>query len=398
MKNSNPDPIVIVSAARTPIGSMLGQLSQISAVDLGAVCIQAVLEHAKDQQKLINEVLMGCVLSAGCGQAPARQAMLGAGLSENISATTINKMCGSGLQAILLGHDRILAGTSQAVIAGGLENMSAAPFLLPKARQGYRLGHAELIDHLMLDGLEDAYNKRTAMGVFAEKTAEMFNITREQQDDYALISFERAKRASESGKFQAEITPVTVTNKREKTQITDDEGLTRFKPEKLISLSPVFQQGGTVTAGNASPISDGAAAVSLMRRSIAEKAGLTPMATIIAHHSVSQAPEWFTTAPALAIKALLEKCQWHKDDVDLYEINEAFAVVALHAMQQCGLDHERVNIHGGACVLGHPIGASGARIVVTLLHALSEHQLKRGVAALCIGGGEAVSIAVERFE
>jgi len=385
------DPVVIVAAKRSPMGNMLGSLSKLTSPEIAAPVHRAVMAHIGIAPETIDEVLSGCVLQAGIGQAPARQAAIMAGIPYSAGATTINKMCGSGMKAIILGHDSILAGTNQVVLAGGMESMSQAPYLLLKARQGYRLGHGELKDHLFLDGLEDAYQRGKPMGHFAEMTAQHFGYTREKQDQFALTSLNRTIEATEKGYFNNEIASIETAS----GLISRDEGADPAKREKIPRLKPVFAEGGTITAANSSSISDGAASLILMRLSEAEKRGLTPLAKIIAHSTHSQAPEWFTTAPVGAIEKVLLKAQW--DNVDLYEINEAFAVVTMAAMDQLHLPPEKVNIHGGACALGHPIGASGARIVVTLLHALKQHELKRGIAALCIGGGEATAIAIECF-
>jgi len=391
---NNIDPIVIVAAKRTPMGNLLGTLSSLTAPELGAHAHKAVLEQVGSTHlpaSSIDEVLYGCVLQAGIGQAPARQSVLGADIPYSVGAVTINKMCGSGLQAIMLGHDAILAGSREIVLAGGMESMTQAPYLLKKARQGYRLGHHEIIDHMFLDGLEDAYQKGKPMGHFAEATAKLLNFSREQQDAFALTSLDRAIDATEKGLFASEVSPITVKDQI----IMRDEGVDPTKREKISRLKPVFSADGTITAANASSISDGAASVILMRLSEAEKRGITPLAKIIAHGTHAQEPEWFTTAPVGAIQKVLTRAGWTKDHVDLFEINEAFAVVTMAAMKQLDIPHDKVNVHGGACVLGHPIGASGARILVTLLYALKQRQLKRGVASLCIGGGEAVAMAIE---
>lgn len=387
--------IVIVSAKRTPMGSFIGELSSLSASELGAFAIKAVLEDSKIPPSTIDEVMMGCVLAAGQGQAPARQAALAAGLPLTCGATTINKMCGSGLKAIMLAHDLLQSSQYTALIAGGMESMSNAPYLLPKARQGLRLGHADIIDHMFLDGLEDAYDKGQLMGTFAEATATKFGITRQMQDNFALSSLERAKYAVETGLFTDEITPITTTIKNESKIICQDEGPRTVRPEKIATLKPAFKKDGTVTAANSSSISDGASAVLLMRETDALAHGYHSIARIVAHASYAHEPAWFTTAPARAIKEVLKKANWQRDDVDLYEINEAFAVVTLVTLKELEIDISKVNLHGGACALGHPIGASGARILTTLIYALKHSHLKRGVAALCIGGGEAVAMAIE---
>lgn len=389
------DPVVIVSAVRTPIGNFQGVFKDITATELGAIAIKAAYQRAGLKPEQIDEVLMGCVLPAGLGQAPARQATLGAGLPAHVGATTINKVCGSGLKAVMLGNDLLLAGSQQVVIAGGMESMSNAPYLLPKARAGYRFGHQTVVDHMLLDGLEDAYERGQSMGCFAEQCAEQFGFSRMAQDEFALKSVERARKFAEKGGFSAEVIDMIIPSKSGELTVNADEGPTTARPEKIPQLKPAFKKDGTVTAANSSSISDGAAALVLMRRSHAEQLGLTPLATIVGHATHSHTPALFTTAPITAINKLLTKIQWDINTVDLYEINEAFAVVTMAAMKELNLPADKVNIHGGACVLGHPIGASGARILVTLIHALKTHGLKRGVAALCIGGGEATALAVE---
>ena len=389
------DPIVIASAARTPIGAMQGQFSSLSATQLGAVAVKAAVERAGLSADAIEEVIMGCVLPAGLGQAPARQAALGAGLAKSTNCTTINKMCGSGMKAIMLAHDLIVAGSAKVMVAGGMESMTNAPYLLPKARGGYRYGHATMYDHMALDGLEDAYEKGTPMGAYAETTAAKYGFTRQDQDAFAITSLTRARKASEDGSFSLEIAPVDVAGKAGTEKISRDETPYKANVEKIPTLKPAFKKDGTVTAANASSISDGAAAVVLMKQSEAVKRGIKPIAKILGHASHARAPGEFTVAPVHAIAALLEKLGWKAGDVDLWEINEAFAVVTMAAMKEHALDPARVNIHGGACALGHPIGASGARITATLLGALKKTGGKRGIASLCIGGGEAVAIAVE---
>jgi acetyl-CoA C-acetyltransferase len=389
------DPIVIVSIARTPLGNLLGELKDFSANELGAHVIKAALERATLQPHDIHEVLMGCVLPAGQGQAPARQASIKAGIPYSTPCTTINKVCGSSMKAIMFAHDMILVGSSDIIVAGGMESMSNAPYMLLKARQGYRLGHGQLVDHMMLDGLEDAYEKGQAMGVFAERTAKEYGFTRKQQDDYAFSSFERAQYITREKGFAEEIISLTLQTKQGEQLIDKDEHPFSVNPEKIPNLSPIFMKDGTVTAGNSSCISDGAAALVLMRLSEAEKRSIKPIATIIAHSSYAKAPAEFTTAPIDAVRKLMEKINWTIEDVDLFEINEAFAVVVLAAMDGLKIPREKVNVHGGAIALGHPIGASGARILVTLLAALKQNNLKRGIASLCIGGGEATAIAVE---
>lgn len=387
--------VVIVAAKRTPMGALLGHLSALSSPELGAVAHMAALSQSGIAPAEIDEVISGCVLQAGIGQAPGRQAAIKAGIPNSAGATTINKMCGSGMKAVMLAHDIIKAGSANVVLASGMESMSNAPYLLSKARSGYRLGHGELKDHMFLDGLEDAYDKGQLMGCFAEATAKHFNFSREQQDEYALRSMTRALKAIESGAFKEEIAPVTLTTRKGDVTISIDEGPDEAKLAKIAQLKPAFQADGTVTAANSSSISDGAASLILMSAANAEKRGITPLARIIAHASHSQAPQWFTTAPVDAIRKVMNKASWRQDDVDLYEINEAFAVVAMAAITQLELNPEQVNIHGGACALGHPIGASGARILVTLMHALKHQGKKRGVASLCIGGGEATAMAIE---
>ncbi len=389
------DPVVIVSLARTPMGGFMGDLSTVPAWQLGATAIAAAVERAGLEGADVDDVVMGCVLQAGQGQAPARQAAIAAGLAQSAACLSINKMCGSGLKAAMLAHDSLLLGDSKVAIAGGMESMSSAPYLLSKARTGYRMGADTIYDHMMLDGLEDAYEKGTPMGVYAENTASKYEFTREQQDNFAIDSTVRAQKAIENGSFKAEVCPHTVKGRRGDTEVTTDEQPGKARLDKIPQLKPAFVKDGTVTAANASSISDGAAAVVLMRLSEAEERGLKPLAKIVAHASHSQEPQWFTTAPVGAIKKVLEKSQWQSSDVDLFEINEAFAVVTMAAMHDLNLAHEKVNVHGGACALGHPIGASGARLLVTLVAALQKYELKRGVASLCIGGGEAVAMAVE---
>jgi acetyl-CoA C-acetyltransferase len=374
---------------------MLGGLSGLAAHQLGAIAIKAAVERAGIQGDAVDEVIMGNVLQAGQGQAPARQAALGAGLPMGVPCTTIHKVCGSGLKAAMYGHDIIAAGSADVVVAGGQESMSNAPYLLLRGRQGYRYGHSTVYDHMALDGLEDAYKTGTAMGVFAEDCASKYDFTREQQDAFSLESVRRARAAVEDGSFEWEITPVAVPGRKGDTIVDTDEGPGRAIPEKVPTLKPAFKKDGTVTAANSSSISDGAAAMVLMRASTAEKLGATPLARIVAHTQHSQEPGWFTTAPVGAIQKLFAKTGWAAQDVDLYEINEAFAVVTMAAMKDLNLPHEKVNIHGGATVLGHPIGASGARLLATLVGALRKTGGKRGVASLCIGGGEAVALAIE---
>jgi acetyl-CoA C-acetyltransferase len=389
------DPVVIVGAARTPMGGFMGELSSLSASDLGAVAIKAAVERAGIKPEDVQEVIMGNVLPAGQGQAPARQAAIKAGLPLGVGATTVNKMCGSAMKATMLAHDLIAACTNEIMVAGGMESMSNAPYLMPKARGGYRMGHQAVQDHMFLDGLEDAYDKGRLMGTFAEECADKYEFTREAQDGFALVSLERALQANNDGTFAWEIAPVTVAARKGDVVIDKDEQPAKATPEKIPNLKPAFRQDGTVTAANSSSISDGAAALVLMPRSVAERRGLTPLARIVAHATHAQEPGWFTTAPVAAIRKVLDKAGWKVEDVDLFEVNEAFAVVTMAAMKEHEIAHEKMNVHGGACALGHPIGASGARILVTLIGALRKHGGRRGVAALCIGGGEATAMAIE---
>jgi len=389
------DPIVIVGAARTPMGGFQGDFAALAASDLGAVAIKAAVERAGIAPSDVQEAIMGNVLPAGQGQAPARQAALKAGLPLPVGCTTVNKMCGSAMKAAMLGHDLIVAGSADIVVAGGMESMSNAPYLLPKARTGYRMGHQVAQDHMFLDGLEDAYDKGRLMGSFAEDCATTYAFTREAQDQFALTSLSRALGANNDGTFAWEIAPVTVAGRKGDVIVDKDEQPAKASPDKIPLLKPAFRKDGTVTAANASSISDGAAALVLMARSTAERRGLKPLAVIVGHATHAQEPAQFCTAPVHAIAKLYAKTGWTTDDVDLFEINEAFAVVTMAAMKEHAIPHDRVNVHGGACALGHPIGASGARILVTLLGALRKHGKKRGVAALCIGGGEATAMAVE---
>ncbi|MBV8657653.1 MAG: acetyl-CoA C-acyltransferase [Burkholderiales bacterium] len=389
------DAIVIVSAARTPMGGLMGDFASLTASQLGAVAIKSAIERAGVAAADVEEVVMGNVLSAGQGQAPARQASLGAGIPLSANCTTINKMCGSGMKAIMFAHDMLRAGNNTVMVAGGMESMSNAPYLMTKARSGYRLGHGELKDHMFLDGLEDAYDKGRLMGTFAEECASKYTFTREAQDEFALRSLSRAQAAITGGKFRDEIAAVVVPGKKGDVTIEQDEQPMKAMPEKVPTLKPAFKKDGTVTAANSSSISDGAAAVVLMRESDAQKRGLKPLARIVGHASHAQEPGWFTTAPVGALKKLFEKTGWSADSVDLYEINEAFAVVTMAAMTELNLPADKVNVHGGATALGHPIGASGARVVTTLIYALKQYGKKRGVATLCIGGGEATALAVE---
>ena len=389
------DPVVIVGAARTPMGALQGELKDFAAPELGAVAIRAAVERARLQLDDAQEVIMGCVLPAGQGQAPARQASLAAGLPLATGCTTVNKMCGSGMKAAMLAHDLVLTGSNEIMVAGGMESMTNAPYLLPKARAGYRMGHQQVVDHMFLDGLEDAYDKGRLMGSFAEDCAAKYGFTRAEQDAFAVKSLERAQKANNEGWFAWETVPVALKAGKGDRFMDKDEQPFKVNFEKIPQLKPAFRKDGTVTAANSSSISDGAAALVLMRRSAAQKRGLTPLARIVGHTTHAQEPGWFTTAPVGAIRKLFDVTGWTSDNVDLYEINEAFAVVTLAAMREHHLPHERVNVHGGACALGHPIGASGARILVTLIGALRRHGLKRGVAALCIGGGEATAMAIE---
>ncbi|EKT4528616.1 acetyl-CoA C-acyltransferase [Pseudomonas putida] len=389
------DPIVIVSAVRTPMGGLQGDLKSLTAPQLGSAAIRGAVERAGIDAACVEQVLFGCVLPAGQGQAPARQAALGAGLDKHTTCTTLNKMCGSGMQAAIMAHDLLLAGTADVVVAGGMESMTNAPYLLDKARGGYRMGHGKIIDHMFMDGLEDAYDKGRLMGTFAEDCAQANAFSREAQDQFAIASLTRAQDAISSGRFAAEIVPVEVTEGKEKRVIKDDEQPPKARLDKIAQLKPAFREGGTVTAANASSISDGAAALVLMRRSEADKRGLKPLAVIHGHAAFADTPALFPTAPIGAIDKLMKRTGWNLAEVDLFEINEAFAVVTLAAMKHLDLPHDKVNIHGGACALGHPIGASGARILVTLLSALRQNNLHRGVAAICIGGGEATAMAVE---
>ncbi|AMO76453.1 acetyl-CoA C-acyltransferase [Pseudomonas citronellolis] len=391
------DPVVIVSAVRTPMGGFLGDFKDASAATLGAAAVRAAIERAQLGADQIDEAILGCVLSAGQGQAPARQAVLGAGLDRGTPCTTINKMCGSGMKAVMQGHDALLAGSAGVVLAGGMESMSNAPYLLERARTGYRMGHGKVLDHMFLDGLEDAYDKGRLMGTFAEDCAQGYGFTRQQQDDYAIASLTRAQQAMRDGRFAAEIVPVTVKAGKETREIAQDEQPPKARLDKIPTLKPAFREGGTVTAANSSSISDGAAALVLMRLSEAEKRGLAPLAAIRAHSSYAAAPNLFPTAPVGAIQRLLQRSGWGLGEVDLFEVNEAFAVVAMAAMRELDIPHAKLNVHGGACALGHPIGASAARILVTLLSALQQYDLKRGIASVCIGGGEATAIAVERL-
>lgn len=387
--------VVIVSAQRTPIGAFQGAFNDVKATALGSAAIKGALEAIKLSPDAIEEVYMGCVLPAGLGQAPARQAAIHAGINKHTPCATVNKVCGSGMKAIMLGVDQIRAGDTKTVVAGGMESMTNAPYLLPKARNGYRLGHGKIIDHMFLDGLEDAYTENGVMGLFAEATAEKYGFTRENQDDFAKESSLRAIKAVQSGAFKNEITAVTVKDRKGDIVIGEDETPGKVNPEKIPLLKPAFKKDGTVTAANSSSISDGAAAVVLMDKDHAEKAGFKALATIKGHASFAHEPEWFTTAPVGAVQKLCQQVGWSIAEVDLFEINEAFAVVTMAAMKDLNIPHDKVNVFGGACALGHPIGASGARVVVTLIHALKTLGKKKGIATLCIGGGEAVALAIE---
>ncbi len=388
------DAVVIVAAKRTPLGAFQGTLSGAPSPDLAAAAIRACIDESKVDAEAINEVLMGCVLPAGVGQAPARQAAIQAGIPLSAVCTTLNKVCGSGMKATMLGNDLIKAGSAGIVVAGGMESMSNAPYMMPKARAGYRMGHQQVLDHMFFDGLQNP-SDGNMMGHFAEITSQKYGFSREDQDAFAIESVNRARAAVASGAFAAEITPVTISGRKGDVTVSEDEGPTAAKPEKIPTLRPAFAKDGTVTAASSSSISDGAAALILMSADEAEKLGLEPLASIVGHSGFAHEPEWFTTAPVFAIKALHEKLGWNPDNVDLYEINEAFACVTMAAINDVGLDHAKVNVNGGACALGHPIGATGARIIVTLLHALRNRNLKRGVASLCIGGGEATAIGIE---
>jgi acetyl-CoA C-acetyltransferase len=388
------DPVVILSARRTPVGALLGALSGATGPQLGAAALKAALEDSKIPANEIDEVIMGCVLSAGLGQAPARQAALGAGIPLSTPATTVNKMCGSAMRSVMLACDQILAGSARVIAAGGFESMSNAPYLLPKARSGYRMGHQEVLDHMIYDGLQSPWDGKL-MGSFAEATSARYEFTRGAQDDYARESATRAQAAVASGAFAREITPVTVKTRKGETVVDKDETPGTIDVAKIAGLKPAFAKDGTVTAASSASISDGGAAMVLTRESLAKERGLKPLARILKYTSFAREPEWFTIAPVGAIQKLLKQLDWQPSDVDLYEINEAFAVVTMTAMKELKLDHAKVNLHGGACALGHPIGATGSRILTTLIHALRAQGKKRGVASLCIGGGEATAIAVE---
>ena len=389
------DPVVIVSAARTPMGGFMGDFATLAGPQLGAAAIRAAAERAGIQPEQVQEAIMGNVLQAGVGQAPARQAALGAGLPLSVNCTTVHKVCGSGMKATMFANDMLLAGSNEIMVAGGMESMSNAPYLLPKARGGMRLGHGQVLDHMFFDGLEDAYQKGRLMGTFAEECADKYGFTREKQDDFAIASTTRAQKAINDGSFAWEIAPVTVAGRKGDVVIDKDEQPLKAQLDKIPTLKPAFRKDGTVTAANSSSISDGAAALVLMRRSTADKLGLKPLASIVGHATHAHEPGWFTTAPVGAMQKLFAKTGWSADQVDFCEINEAFAVVTMAAMHDLKLPHEKVNVHGGACALGHPIGCSGARILVTLIGALRKYGGRRGVASLCIGGGEATAMAIE---
>ncbi|MFC7049117.1 acetyl-CoA C-acyltransferase [Emcibacter nanhaiensis] len=395
MTDTTADPIVIVGLSRTPMGGFQGDFSDVRSPELGSVAIKGALEQTTLKPEDVEEVLMGCVLPAGLGQAPARQAALGAGLPYSTGCTTVNKMCGSAMEAVMLAYDHLKAGSVDVIVAGGMESMTNAPYLLPKMRGGARIGHTQVYDSMFLDGLEDAYQPGRLMGTFAEETAAQYQFTREQQDEFAISSLERANQAINEGWFKDEITPVTIKTRKGEIIIDTDEQPGKASPEKIPSLRPAFTKDGTVTAANSSSISDGAAAVVMMKQSEAEKRGIKPIAVIHAHATHAQEPALFTTAPIFSIQKIFEKTGWTDADVDLYEINEAFAVVTMCAMRDLNLDHDKVNVYGGACALGHPIGATGARLLVTLVNALKKRGGTKGVASLCIGGGEATAVAIE---
>lgn len=397
MKPILSDPIVFLSATRTPMGNLQGDLSSLAAHQLGATAIRGAITQAGIAPQAVEELVFGCVLPAGQGQAPARQAALGAGLALSAGCTTINKMCGSGMRAVMTAHDSLAVGAAEVMVAGGMESMSQAPYLVMKGRGGYRLGHATLYDHMMLDGLEDAYEKGRSMGTFGEDCARAYGFTRVMQDDFAIASVQRAQKATASGHFAHEITPVEIQSRKGVVVVSTDEGPRNIKIEKIPELKPAFSKDGTVTAASSSSISDGAAALVMTRLSVAERLGLKPIAKMVGHSTYAAAPPDFPTAPIGAIRRLLAANQWSVSDIDLWEVNEAFAVVAMSTMKDLGIGHDQMNIHGGACALGHPIGASGARILVTLLHALRHSGAKRGLASLCIGGGEATAVGIEMF-
>lgn len=397
MKPILSDPIVFLSATRTPMGNLQGDLSSLAAHQLGATAIRGAITQAGIAPQSVEELVFGCVLPAGQGQAPARQAALGAGLALSAGCTTINKMCGSGMRAVMTAHDSLAVGAAEVMVAGGMESMSQAPYLVMKGRGGYRLGHATLYDHMMLDGLEDAYEKGRSMGTFGEDCARAYGFTRTMQDDFAIASVQRAQKATASGHFAHEITPVEIQSRKGVVVVSTDEGPRNIKVEKIPELKPAFSKDGTVTAASSSSISDGAAALVMTRLSVAERLGLKPLAKMVGHSTYAAAPPDFPTAPIGAIRRLLTANNWAVADIDLWEVNEAFAVVAMSTMKDLGIGHDQMNIHGGACALGHPIGASGARILVTLLHALRHSGAKRGLASLCIGGGEATAVGIEMF-
>lgn len=387
--------VVIAGMARTPMGGMQGSLSDVAAPALGAGSIKASLERSGVSPERIDETIMGCVLPAGLGQAPARQASMNAGIPNTTGCVTINKMCGSGMKAVMMGHDSIAAGSADVIVAGGMESMTNAPYILPKLRGGLRLGHGEVLDHMFIDGLEDAYEKGRLMGTYAEETSKHYGFTREAQDEFAIESLKRAQRAIDKGEFKREISPISFETRKGPVEIDTDEQPGNAKLDKIPQLRPAFAKDGTVTAANSSSISDGAAAMILSGEDFAQANNLTINARILGHSTHAHEPAWFTTAPVSAIRKLMDKLNWAVGDVDLFEINEAFACVTMAAMHELSIPHEKVNIRGGACALGHPVGASGARILVTLIHALQDHGLKRGVASLCIGGGEATAMAIE---
>ncbi|MEX6724391.1 acetyl-CoA C-acyltransferase [Parapedomonas caeni] len=389
------DPIVIVGGKRTPMGGFQGELAGLTAPQLGTAAIKAAIAESGVAPDEVDQGVMGCVLPAGLGQAPARQAVRNAGLPDSVACTTVNKMCGSGMKAVMDAHDALAAGSADVIIAGGMESMTNAPYILPKVRAGLRIGHAEVLDHMYIDGLEDAYQRGRLMGTFAESTAQHYQFSREAQDAYAIESLKRAQNAITSGAFDSEVVPVSVPTRGGAVEVRIDEQPGKAKLDKIPTLKPAFAKDGTVTAANSSSISDGAAALVLMRASTAKAKGLTPLARIVGHATHARAPEWFTTAPIGAMQSLFKRTGWGVNDVDLFEINEAFAVVTMAAMQDLGLDHAKVNVHGGACALGHPVGASGARLIVTLMAALKRYGKTRGVASLCIGGGEATAVAIE---
>ena len=395
MSQQHNDPVVIVSAARTPMGAFQGDFAELSANDLGGAAIKAAVERAGISADKVEEVLFGNCLMAGQGQAPARQAGFKGGLPQSTGAVTLSKMCGAGMEATILAHDQLIAGSREVMISGGMESMTNAPYLLKKARGGYRMGHDKIYDHMMLDGLEDAYEEGRSMGTFGEDCAAKYHFTREEQDAFAIASVQRAQAATESGAFKAEITPVTVKTRKGEVTVSIDEGPAKAKLDKITSLRPAFKKDGTITAASSSSINDGAAAMVLMRESTAKALGCKPLARIVAHDTHAQAPEWFTTAPVGATQKALKKAGWTVEDVDLWEVNEAFAVVPMALMKELNVPHEKVNVNGGACALGHPIGASGARIIVTLIHALQTRGKKKGLATLCIGGGEGTAMAIE---